>query len=370
MEVELGEFHAAVHRFQSRVDESDLSGNARYETLSHFDPFDGIPPALLGAGHIAAYAIAASMIEPFSVENLTKPASYLVTAGGPCRYKNENGLVERFYLSSDPRHRDTELQVRDSIRLAPNSVCFVTLEPIFKMPAYLGARFNLLIRDVYRGLLVGTGPLVDPGFCGRLSIPLHNFTNKEYFIEAGEGLVYFEFTKLSWCNPGISLDLDWVPRALNDRHAVTCPSWLPIGLNIQPPFPASKNKRRGLDDYLKQATGGGPPQSAIGLEITKLKKHSKQARKLLGFYSLGGVVTAVILFFTAWSLYNSSLNFVASAQTELRKSNDNMESDIVKLRNEIDDFHSRIKILESSTYIEAVNSDTVEDMEQEHKVSR
>lgn len=73
----------------------------------------------------------------------------------------------------------------------------VTLEPIIRLPAYLIARFNLKIRFIYKGLLLGTGPIVDPGFQGRLSIPLHNLTENEYEIKGGESIIAMEFTKIS-----------------------------------------------------------------------------------------------------------------------------------------------------------------------------
>ena len=50
---------------------------------------------------------------------------------------------------------------------------------------------------MHRGLLLGTGPLVDPGFHGRLLIPLHNLTSDEYTIRGDEGLIWMEFTKTS-----------------------------------------------------------------------------------------------------------------------------------------------------------------------------
>lgn len=51
------------------------------------------------------------------------------------------------------------------------------------------------IKHVHRGLLLGTGPLVDPGYWGKLCIPLHNLTDEEYCIPADEGLIWIEFTK-------------------------------------------------------------------------------------------------------------------------------------------------------------------------------
>ena len=106
------------------------------------------------------------MIEPFDLVALQKPATYLVPLEGLVRYRDTKGQFQRFYLSSDPTVRNAELDVRSELILEQNSLCYVTLQPTFRMPAYIAGRFNLLIRDVYRGLLVGTGPLVDPGFVG------------------------------------------------------------------------------------------------------------------------------------------------------------------------------------------------------------
>jgi len=43
--------------------------------------------------------------------------------------------------------------------------------------------------------LLGTGPLVDPDYWGKLCIPLHNLTNLDYTIPRDEGLIWVEFTK-------------------------------------------------------------------------------------------------------------------------------------------------------------------------------
>lgn len=262
MEISLDDFRKGVSDLKLAVDRSGLSGEYRYSLLKAFDPYADIAPSLLTAGHLATYAHALGMIEPFDVDRLTKPATYQVAVEGPVRYMDEKGKVERFYLTTDLTKRYRHSPARDHVRLAPNSICFLTLQPMFRMPAYIGARFNLVISYVYQGLLVGTGPLVDPGFCGYLSIPIHNLTNRECYIEAGEGLVYFEFTKISWCNsPGAGPARSWLPPILGD----------------QPPFPSSKNKRRSLDDYLKAATGGGPPQSAIGVEIANIQSQVSKA---------------------------------------------------------------------------------------------
>ncbi|MGO7904931.1 hypothetical protein AB9E09_09700 [Rhizobium leguminosarum] len=332
MEVTLKDFKRQVRALEGAVDTTAPSLLDRTEALKTLDPYPDIPSALLNAGHLATYGIVAGMIQPFEAGRLEKPATYLVAAKGPCRYRDEQGNIERFFLSNDPKDRDSEIEeVRDYVRIGPNSVCFVTLEPEFHMPAYIGARFNLMIRDVYRGLLVGTGPLVDPGFSGKLSIPIHNFTTKEYFIRAGEGLVYFEFTKLSWTND---------PQQ-------TLPVWIPQKLVDQPPFPGSKSRRKNIDHYLDEATGGGPPQNAIGDEIAKLKKYADDAKRLLRFYSVAGVAAAVGLFYSGWSLYSAAQQFVQSAQTEMREKTDDADDAIIKLRTDLIEAQKRITQLEA-----------------------
>ncbi|MDW9682829.1 hypothetical protein GHK33_04520 [Sinorhizobium meliloti] len=331
MEVSLKDFQRQVRALELLVAGGGAGLPERVETLKTFDPYPDVPSALLNAGHLATYGIVAGMIQPFDVTRLEKPATYLVAAKGPCRYRDEQGNIERFVLSNDPNDRDNEIEeVRDHVRIAPNSVCFVTLEPEFHMPAYIGARFNLMIRDVYRGLLVGTGPLVDPGFSGRLSIPIHNFTTREYFIRAGEGLVYFEFTKLSWVNDPLQAP----------------PVWLPARIDNQPPFPGSKNRRKNIDHYLDEATGGGPPQNAIGDEIAKLRKYADDAKRLLRIYSVAGVAAAVSLLYSGWSLYSAAQQFVQSAQTEMRERAESADDAITELRNNLTEAQKRIAQLE------------------------
>ena len=70
------------------------------------------------------------------------------------------------------------------------------------LPEYIAVRFNLHIRHVHKGILLGTGPLVDPGFFGNLLIPLHNLTDNNYKLIGGEGFIWVEFTKVSKHVPG------------------------------------------------------------------------------------------------------------------------------------------------------------------------
>jgi hypothetical protein len=52
------------------------------------------------------------------------------------------------------------------------------------------------------GPLLGTGPLVDPGFRGKLLIPMHNLTASDYELATKEALIWIEFTKTTYnCEP-------------------------------------------------------------------------------------------------------------------------------------------------------------------------
>ena len=92
------------------------------------------------------------------------------------------------------------------------------------------------IDNVYRGLLLGTGPLIDPGFDGILSFPLHNLTSNDYTFIGGERIIWMEFTKLSenqlW-NQGNEL----------------------ITVNRQGDYriPKDKHKNHDVQDYLSEA---------------------------------------------------------------------------------------------------------------------
>src|ERR1041385_2141118 len=134
------------------------------------DPFPTIPKSLLSSEHIKLYVRETGMIWPFEPEEgRLKPASYEVSAGGKFIYWDEKG------------NKITENITKDSVFTLPaNSISFVQIETYFRLPLYIAVRFNLRITHVHRGLLLGTGPLVDPGFHGKLLVPLHNLTSDPY----------------------------------------------------------------------------------------------------------------------------------------------------------------------------------------------
>src|SRR5439155_12155588 len=76
-----------------------------------------------------------------------------------------------------------------------NSLVFIKLKQELRIPFYMIGRHNLKIRYVYKGLLLGTGPQVDPGYVGNLIIPLHNFTTRDVRVYINESFVSIDFVR-------------------------------------------------------------------------------------------------------------------------------------------------------------------------------
>lgn len=157
-----------------------------------FDPLaEEIEPALLNSVDIKRYVDKGCLIEKANFS--------------PCRLKTasyEMRLLGRLYDWNTTREGRLEPRCREicsngDVELPRNSITYLWMKERLFLPEYIAARFNLHIRHVHRGILLGTGPLVDPGFCGSLLIPLHNLTDNNYTLKGGEGVIWIEFTKLS-----------------------------------------------------------------------------------------------------------------------------------------------------------------------------
>lgn len=158
----------------------------RFRRHRRHDPFPEIASGLLTCAAFCAYIAEAGVVFPFDATTETVELASI-----------DLPLLGKAVWWDEKRQRQ-ELEIRKDTPfvLKKNSIAFVTLRPYLQLPDYIALRFNLRVRHVYRGLLLGTGPLVDPGYQGYLAIPLHNLTNNEYTFHGGEGLVAVEFTKL------------------------------------------------------------------------------------------------------------------------------------------------------------------------------
>lgn len=247
----------------NRFADSEAEAEARYQRYKSVDPFPTIYPALLNSADVEDYVAATGMIYPFDAHDL-KPASHGIRVGGKCVYWD--GDRETFALANSSASADG-LSTKTKLLLRPNSITFVPVIPEFRLPDYIAMRFNLTIQNVYRGLLLGTGPLVDPGFNGNLWFPLHNLTTEEYAIDADDVIIYAEFTKLS----------RW--RAWHSEHLTHPPRRSGSYVEFDPHKLAH---RRDIDEYLYHANGGRPVTSSVqslvkGVEV--LREDAKSAAR-------------------------------------------------------------------------------------------
>ncbi len=254
----------------------------RFEKTKERDPFPSIPPALLNSADIHDYIETTGMLYPYDPANL-KSSSFEVEIGDKAFYWNEKG--RKHTVSLDP---DKE------VKLPPNSLVFFKTLQYFRLPPYMAIRFNLRISNVHKGLLLGTGPLVDPGFEGHLYIPLHNLTANPYAFKGGENFIWVEFTKIS-PTPNWDGERDLVRRT-----------------GTYQPFPESKKRLKSFY-YFQKANEGNPIRNATPAAVQEVKAIAGEAksdaavaRERTRVGGIIGVLTIVIglgpLFYASWQL--------------------------------------------------------------------
>jgi deoxycytidine triphosphate deaminase len=256
------------------------------------DPFPSIQPALLNSADIEAYAFRESVFTPFDPKKL-KSASYEIPFEGDVY----------FWRSGEKTVCKEELTGDKAFTVKPNEIVFVNPTVVFRLPWYLALRFNLHISLVHRGLLLGTGPLVDPGFEGRLLIPLHNLTSSDVHISPGTGFIWIEVTKLS-----------------------------PYPVEATKPyeyrqFPENKKNRTPLQ-YFEKANNLQPITSTLRSTTEKLEQGLEELDKLqeaqvskFRLYSIGGGVTLVFsvaaLLISAFSMYRDFHQYVGDSRKSM-----------------------------------------------------
>ena len=244
------------------------------------DPLPGIEPALLNSRDIQRYVNMDCLLEKDSFDpRRMMPASYGIKFLGTLIHWQEE-------KDGNLKPQSWPISEGECVKIGKNSISYLWTEECLRLPEYIAARFNFRIREVHRGLLLGTGPMVDPGFGGRILIPLHNLTDNDYAYVGGDVLLWVEFTK-------VSTNDYWL--AGGDRQE------RPKGLKK---FPSEK----AIDDphgYLKKAgvfgAGARGVQSAFKGELGKATRVAeaadstvKKMKKLFARYSFFGILAALV----------------------------------------------------------------------------
>jgi deoxycytidine triphosphate deaminase len=270
---------------------TDEEAARRFEMAKSIDPFPEIQPSLLNSADVHDYVRATGMIYPFNVKSL-KSASYEAGIRGRCIWWDDSGKQCEVVLEDGKG---------EELTLNPNSITFVQVEPYFRLPDYIALRFNLKITHVHRGILLGTGPLVDPGFAGRLLIPLHNLTPNTYRFGRGEGLIWVEFTKTS--------ELPTIGRGSKNELGSSR-----RGEYIH--FPQKKWDIQPLD-YLRKASPQSSVRSSIPEAVLQSRNEAIKARQWAQWLTIGGVVGLVVLAIATWTLIQETWRVAGEVRNQL-----------------------------------------------------
>lgn len=305
----------------------DDEAERRYKEYKSKDPFPEIQPALLNSADIEDYVTTTGMISPFYTEpkkNFFKSASYGIMAKGSFIYWCENG-----------KKYENILDDKNELILEKNSIVYVFLEPMFRIPDYIAIRYNLSIGHIHKGLLLGTGPLVDPGFKGKLLIPLHNLTNNIYTIRSKDILIWMEFTKISnntlWNSFKDQTNIENLDKTNR------------LGKYI--PFPENKNIT-SPNDYLYKANSGRPILSSIPSLFQEARNSAEEARKKVDLITKAGILGLIIAilgtFFTiiypTWQLVRETTK---DEQKQL-KTIEFLEKEVQSLKEELKNLSKRL----------------------------
>ena len=333
------------------------SETEKFADYKSVDPFPHIGEALLNSADLLMYLLTVGIVEPFNVDNL-KGVTYACTFSGEAhKYNPEKGIMEEIHVNDD-----------EELILEQNSITYLKLEEKFHVPEYMVLRFNLSVSNAYKGVLLGTGPIVDPGFEGNLFIPLHNLTGNEYVIKKGASLIRVEFTKLSshskWCSSSQKNK-----GSFSQIKPITKPT--PKNANFSDFIEESLLGTHGKKFYNKSKTVC--VRSSIPEAIAESAKRATQAEKsvnVLKKFGIGGILAALLsiaaLFWGGYQLisdtnarYDSMYQYVEYYKDVDRKNQETineLENRVVLL--EIDSKQRELEILnkEYASYIDQ-NSD-------------
>ena len=236
---------------------------SKYEKYRSLDPFPEIQPALLNSADVYDYINTIGMIWPYDDDQLNGVTLSLRVGDIAVYWDDKNEKVKK------------DIKTDKEFRLKSNSIAFIQILEELRLPAYIIVRFNLRVTITYRGLLLGTGPIVDPGFVGKINIPVHNLTNNDYVFAHGEPLIEMEFTK-------ISANDKWIKPISDDAKEPKSGEYK----KWKPRFDNLETDKRDIDYYLRRANQGNRIQSSLPPLVKKVDKSVKTVTNHLRGYNI------------------------------------------------------------------------------------
>lgn len=282
----------------------DLIAQSKYNVYNFNDPFKEIAPALLNPKDVEKYINKTGMISPFDKDNL-KSVTYRIPLYGDIHYWENNVRYTKSFNRGSS----------DYFELKPNSIVYIHIDTTFRVPYYIAFRFNLKIDLVHKGLLLGTGPVVDPGFQGRIMIPIHNLTANTYNLKAGDGLIWVEVTKLSKFDEDIK----------------------------EPPYKFKDLTKFTANDYFKAANDLKKIQSSIPEYMGEALKNSDDAKDKVNKLQWGGIIAAIAIVLAGYTLVANVITPTISLIDNYKKEQLNNTIKIKKLEEEIKELKNENK---------------------------
>lgn len=216
------------------------SAEKKYNDFKSKDPFPQISDSLLNFIDISMYALTTGMLDPFIPEKLTGVTYTCCFSGKYARYNRCNQMETK------------ELADGETLQILPNSVTYLEIGTYFRVPHYMVFRFNLKVHNVYKGLLLGTGPIIDPGYKGKIFIPLHNLTANTYIITKGADLISVEFTKLDRDNDWAMAQHSALYKIIKGLNFSSIPKYVPNIPENRPIETYIRKALQGDDDFYKE----------------------------------------------------------------------------------------------------------------------
>ena len=236
-------------------------------------------------------------------ESKLRPAAFTLTIGDD--YRDSTGKPGKMNDASP------------SFEMPPNSIVFVSIGESLDLPYYIAARFNLRVDWVYKGILLGTGPQVEPGFRGKLSCPLYNLTNRPHTITRGEEFATIDFERTT----------NFVDELPNNIEAKLKPQGKL--------FLYESDDRRFLlfDQTELKALAKYPKDYSIVSSLFQMQRELAMWRKI----GIGLVVSFVALTLTLLGLHNNLLRETISNA-----------KDIVQVKDQVTDLQKEVHPLQES----------------------
>ena len=282
-----------------------------------FDPFaKEIQPALLNSADITRYVDKGCLVEEedFDPEYL-KTASYEMKLLGKLYewIETDDGRLEKCCR---------EICCEDNVILRKNSITYLWMKEKLLLPQYIAARFNLHIRHVHKGILLGTGPLVDPGFFGSLLIPLHNLTNNDYKLKRGKGIIWIEFTKVStheFWNQSENRDNPSDLKSFPSEKNITDPDIYFVKSGVYSKGGVQSAFKGSLDEAKKSAENAKKSAEDAKTMADDSRKEVERGHKIfqrIGWSALaiGGITILLTIAGTVWTGHNLISDAVSRVQ--------------------------------------------------------